>query len=55
MARSAPTFLDKKLKANHLPDAWLAAVVLHMGEHLVTFDRGLKQLLPRERLTVLAA
>ena len=47
--------LDKKLKANDLPDAWLAAVVLHLGEHLVTFDADFKKLLRRERVTVLQA
>lgn len=47
--------LDKKLKANSLPDAWLAAAVTHLGEHLVTFDADLKKLLRRERVTVLAS
>lgn len=47
--------LDKKLKANDLPDAWLAAAVLHLGEHLATFDAGFKKLLPRQRVTILAA
>ena len=45
--------LDKKLKANDLPDAWLAAAVLHLGEHLVTFDADFRKLLRRERVTVL--
>lgn len=47
--------LDKKLKANDLPDAWLAAAVLHLGEHLATFDAGFRKLLPRQRVTVLKA
>ena len=47
--------LDKKLKANDLPDAWLAAAVLQLGEHLVTFDADFKKLLRRERVTVLPA
>ena len=45
--------LDKQLKANSIPDAWLAAAVMQLGEHLVTFDAGFKKLLRRERLTVL--
>lgn len=28
---------DKQLTANDLPDAWLAAATLHLGEHLVCF------------------
>jgi len=45
--------LDKQLRANSLPDAWLAAVVTHLGEHLVTFDADFKRLLRRERVTIL--
>lgn len=45
--------LDKQLKANSLPDAWLAAAVMQLGEHLVTFDADFKKLLRRERVTVL--
>jgi len=47
--------LDRKLKANSVPDAWLAAAVTQLGEHLVTFDADFKILLRRERVTVLAA
>lgn len=47
--------LDKQLKANSLPDAWLAAVVTHMGEHLVTFDADFGKLLRKERVTFLSA
>lgn len=36
-------------------DAWIAASVLHLGEHLATFDRGFRRLLPPRHLTVLAA
>ncbi|MFT3813907.1 MAG: PIN domain-containing protein [Acidovorax sp.] len=43
--------LDKQLAANDLPDAWLAAAVLHQGEHLVTFDRDFKRLLARNQFT----
>lgn len=45
--------LDKTLKADSLPDAWLAAAVTQLGEHLVTFDAEFKKLLRRERVTVL--
>ena len=45
--------LDKKLRGNALPDAWLAAVVDKLGEHLVTFDADFKNLLHRGQLTVL--
>ena len=46
--------LEKQLKSNSIPDAWLAATVMQLGEHLVTFDADFKKLLRRERLTVLA-
>ena len=40
-------------KSNDIPDIWLAAVVLDLNEHLVTFDKGLRKLLRRELITVL--
>lgn len=43
----------KKLAANAIPDAWLAAMVIQLGEHLVTFDTDFKKLLGRTQLTVL--
>ena len=43
--------LDKQLAGNDLPDGWLAAAVDQQAEHLVTFDRDFKKLLPRARLT----
>ena len=46
--------LEKQVKSNSVPDAWLAATVMQLGEHLVTFDTDFKKLLRRERLTVLA-
>ena len=46
--------LEKQIKSNGIPDAWLAATILQLGEHLVTFDADFKKLLRRERLTVLA-
>jgi hypothetical protein len=47
--------MDKKLSANDIPDAWLAAVVIQLGEHLVTFDTDFKKLLGRTQVTVLIA
>ncbi len=46
--------LDKGLGGNDVPDAWLAAAVVHLGEHLVTFDRDFRRLLARNQLTLLA-
>lgn len=46
--------LDKQLGGNALPDAWLAAAVAHLGEHLVSFDRGFRTLLGRSQFTLLA-
>lgn len=46
--------MDKKLAANDVPDAWLAAAVIQFGEHLVTFDADFRKLLRRTQLTVLA-
>lgn len=45
--------LEKKLRGNDLPDAWLAAAVIQLGEHLVTFDADFKRLLARRDVTVL--
>ena len=47
--------LDKKLSANALPDAWLAAAVVQLGDHLVTFDAGFKNLLRHGQYTLLAS
>ena len=47
--------LDKQLTGNDLPDSWLAAAVDHQAEHLVSFDRDFKKLLPRTRFTLLKA
>jgi hypothetical protein len=33
------------LADNPVPDAWIAACVEHLGEHLATFDHGLCRLL----------
>jgi toxin-antitoxin system PIN domain toxin len=45
--------LDKHLSGDDLPDAWLSAAVVHLGEHLVSFDRGFRKLLGRGQLTLL--
>ena len=46
--------IEKRLAANSVPDGWLAAAVVHLGEHLVTFDSDFRRLLRRTQLTVLA-
>jgi toxin-antitoxin system PIN domain toxin len=46
--------LDKQLGGNDLPDAWLSAAVIHLGEHLVSFDRDFRKLLVRSQFTLLA-
>jgi len=45
--------LDKKLRGNDVPDAWLSAAVAHLGEHLVSFDRDFRKLLTRGQFTLL--
>ena len=45
--------LDKHLRGNDLPDAWLSAAVVHLGEHLVSFDRDFRKLLARGQFTLL--
>lgn len=47
--------IDKKLKGNAVPDAWLAAATIHLGEHLVSFDRDFRKLIGRSQLTLLEA
>ena len=47
--------IDKQLKGNDLPDAWLAAATIHLGEHLVSFDRHFRRLLGRSQFTLLEA
>ena len=44
---------ERKLTANDIPDAWLAAAVIQLGEHLVTFDARLRKLLRRTQVTAL--
>ncbi len=45
--------LDRQLGGKDVPDAWLAAAVSNMGEHLVSFDRDFRKLLPRGQFTLL--
>ena len=45
--------IEKKLTANDISDAWLAAAIIHLGEHLVTFDADFKKLLKRSQVTIL--
>jgi len=45
--------VEKELAANNIPDAWLAAAVIQLGEHLVTFDTDFKKLLKQTQVTVL--
>ncbi|MCY7308833.1 MAG: PIN domain-containing protein [Rhodoferax sp.] len=47
--------LGKQLGGNDVPDAWLSAAVSHLGEHLVSFDRGFRKLLSRGQFTLLIA
>jgi hypothetical protein len=41
------------LAGNAIADAWIAAAKAALSEHLVTFDRDLRRLLPARDLTVL--
>lgn len=43
--------VDKALAANDVPDAWLAATVIHQGEHVVSFDADFKRLLSKSQFT----
>lgn len=45
----------RQLRANDVPDAWLAALSISFSEPLVTFDKGFRQLLPRSLLVLLPA
>lgn len=47
--------ITKKLAANDIPDAWLAAAVVQCSEHLITFDSDFKKLLGKTQVTVLAS
>ena len=45
--------LEGKLEGNLVTDAWIAAVVLHQSESLVTFDKDFSRLLPAQALILL--
>ena len=45
--------LALRLHGNHVSDAWIAAATEALSEHLVTFDRDFKRLLPARDLTLL--
>jgi toxin-antitoxin system PIN domain toxin len=47
--------IEKQLQGNAVPDAWLAAATIHLGEHLVSFDRDFRKLIGRSQLTLLEA
>lgn len=42
---------DQALTGNDVPDAWLSAATTHLGEHLVSFDRGFTRWLGRSQFT----
>lgn len=46
---------DYNLRANDIPDAWIAASVRMLGSRLVTFDKGFTKLLTRTDVAILAA
>jgi hypothetical protein len=45
--------IEKQLKGNAVPDAWLAAATIHLGEHLASFDRDFRKLIGRSQFTLL--
>jgi hypothetical protein len=47
--------LSKQLRANDIPDAWRAAAVRHLGDHLASFDSDFRKLLKRSEFTLLVA
>jgi uncharacterized protein len=47
--------IEKQLKGNAVPDAWLAAATIHLGEHLVSFNRDFRKLISRSQFTLLEA
>jgi uncharacterized protein len=46
---------DKQLSGNALPDAWLAAAAMHLGQQLVSFDKDFRKLLGRSQFILLSA
>jgi predicted nucleic acid-binding protein len=47
--------IEKQLEGNAVPDAWLAAATIHLGEHLVSFNRDFRRLIGRSQFTLLEA
>lgn len=47
--------IEKQLTGNAVADAWLAAATIHLGEHLVSFDRDFRKLIGRSQFTLLEA
>ena len=45
--------IEKALSGNAIPDAWIASTVAQHNEHLVTFDKDFRKLLPRSQVTLL--
>jgi toxin-antitoxin system PIN domain toxin len=45
--------LTSRLQGNYVTDAWIAAATEALSEHLLTFDRDFKRLLPARDLTLL--
>ncbi len=45
--------VDKQFTGNALPDAWLAAATMQLGEHLVSFDRDFRKMIGRSHFTLL--
>lgn len=58
LGREWPAFCrllrEHSASGNDVPDAWIAAAVQTLGEHLATFDRGFLRLLGRTELTLLS-
>jgi toxin-antitoxin system PIN domain toxin len=46
---------DKDLRANDIPDAWIAAAIKVLGSRLVTFDKGFIKLLSKSDLSILVS
>jgi uncharacterized protein len=44
--------IEKQLKGNAVPDAWLAAATIHLGEHLVSFNLDFRKLISRSQSTL---
>ena len=47
--------LSLALRGNGIPDAWIASAVETVSEHLVSFDRDFRRLLPAHSFTLLGS